>query len=188
MSGVHGHIDQTNKKVALLIAVLALFLAISETLGKSAQTSAISSNIEASNLWAFFQAKTIRVTVLKTAADGYEANLPGIDNKKVLEMMGARVADWRASVARYESEPETGEGRKELATRARTAELKRDNSLSAYHYFELSSAVAQIAIVLASASVITGAVWLTWIASGLGVAGLILCSIGMFWPIALHLA
>ena len=42
MSG-HGHADHGgNKGVALLISVLALVLAISETLGKSAQTAALS--------------------------------------------------------------------------------------------------------------------------------------------------
>ena len=57
MSAGHaGHIDPANKNVALLIAVLALVLAFSETLGKAAQTSALASHIEASNLWSFFQA------------------------------------------------------------------------------------------------------------------------------------
>src|SRR5262245_8460610 len=73
----HGHggdghgpklIDNQNKKIALLIAVIALFLAFSETLGKSAQTAALSYNVEASNLWAFYQAKTIRRTLVETAA------------------------------------------------------------------------------------------------------------------------
>ena len=61
------HIEHTaghNKQIALLIAVIVLFLAISETLGKSAQTAVISANVEASNLWAFFQAKTIRMTAV----------------------------------------------------------------------------------------------------------------------------
>src|SRR6185295_20326775 len=62
------HAAGDNKKIALLIAVLALFLAFSETLGKSAQTEGISYNVEASNLWAFFQAKTIRRTLVQTAA------------------------------------------------------------------------------------------------------------------------
>ena len=59
----------SNRKVAMLIAVLALFLSLSETLGKSAQTESISANVEAANLWAFFQAKTIRRTVVTTAAE-----------------------------------------------------------------------------------------------------------------------
>ena len=63
------HAAHSNKKIALVIAILALFLALSETLGKGAQTAALSQNIQASDLWAFFQAKTIRQTVLRTAAE-----------------------------------------------------------------------------------------------------------------------
>lgn len=65
----HQHISGQNKCIALLIAVIALLLAFSGTLGKSAQTGAISYNVEVSNLWAFFQAKTIRMTTLGTAAE-----------------------------------------------------------------------------------------------------------------------
>ncbi len=58
--------ERNNRKIALLISVIALCLAFSETLGKSAQTAAISDNVEAANLWAFFQAKTIRRTVVRS--------------------------------------------------------------------------------------------------------------------------
>src|SRR6187455_840732 len=74
------HVDvnlSLNKKVALLIAVIALFLAFSETLGKSAQTNALNHQIEASNLWNFFQAKNIRRTVTLVAGEEMKANLAG---------------------------------------------------------------------------------------------------------------
>ena len=66
-----GHLpaDPSHRKVALLIAVLALILSCAETLAKGAQTTALSANVEAANLWAFFQAKTIRMTVVRTAAE-----------------------------------------------------------------------------------------------------------------------
>src|SRR6266511_4254462 len=73
MSEAHAHVDPANKKVALFIAVLALVLAFAETLGKGAQTSALANHIEASKLWAFFQAKTIRQTTVRTAAEEMEA-------------------------------------------------------------------------------------------------------------------
>ena len=63
------HASGENKKIALLIAVIALCLALSETLGKGAQTESIAKNVEASNLWAFFQAKSIRRTTVQTAAE-----------------------------------------------------------------------------------------------------------------------
>src|SRR6185503_12652609 len=120
-----------NKKIALLIAVLALVLAFSETLGKSAQTAALNLNTEASNLWAFFQAKTIRLTTMRAAAEMFEIQAPGQPIPQVREAMEKKAADWKKTAARYDSEPETQEGRKELAARAKAAEQKRDRSLAA---------------------------------------------------------
>lgn len=178
----HGHADHHggNKSIALLISVLALVLAFSETLGKGAQTNALSYNIEASNLWNFFQAKTIRQTVLRTAAEQTEATGPGEAGKRQVEA-------WRKTAQRYQTEPETGEGRDELAARAKAAEKKRDASMAAYHNYEVASAATQIAIVLASASIIAEIAALVWIAGGLGLVGIAFCAIGFFWPTAVHL-
>ena len=181
MSGAHGHADHGgNKGVALLISVLALVLAFSETLGKSAQTAALASNIEASNLWAFFQAKTIRQTTLRTAAEQTEIMASSENAKKQIDA-------WRKTAQRYQSEPETNEGRDQLAARAKTAEKKRDVSMAAYHHYEVASAAVQIAIVLASASIIAEIAALAWIGAGLGVLGVVFCAIGFFAPNAVHL-
>ena len=190
MSGAgHGadHGGPENKRIALLIAVLALVLAFAETLGKGAQTAAIDKNIEASNLWSFFQAKTIRMTVLRTAAEAAELELDQVSAVKTKEAITQRVATWRKTAERYDSEPDTQEGRKELAARAKEAEKKRDRSLAAYHHYETASAAVQIAIVLASASIITSMAVLAWIGIGLGVVGAIFCGIAFFAPAAVHL-
>lgn len=190
MSGAgHGadHGGPENKRIALLIAVLALVLAFAETLGKGAQTAAIDKNIEASNLWSFFQAKTIRMTVLRTAAEAAELELDQVSAAKTKEAITQRVATWRKTAERYDSEPDTQEGRKELAARAKEAEKKRDRSLAAYHHYETASAAVQIAIVLASASIITSMAVLAWIGIGLGVVGAIFCGIAFFAPAAVHL-
>ena len=73
----HDGSKDLNKRVALLIAVLALFLAFSETMGKSAQTAALNSQIEASNLWNFFQAKNIRRTSTIVAGEQAKLDLVG---------------------------------------------------------------------------------------------------------------
>ena len=187
MSGHGGHVDPSNKKVALLIAVIAAGLAFSETLGKSAQTASLSHNIEASNLWSFFQAKTIRMTTLRTAAEALEADVAREHNARAKEAMEKRIADWRKTAARYESEPETQEGRKELAARAKDAEKKRDRTLAAYHQYEMSSAALQLAIVLATANIITGVAFLLWGAMGLGAVGLAFILVGLLAPTSVHL-
>ena len=192
MSGGHGHGDDhghdnpQNKRIALLIAVLALVLAFSETLGKAAQTEGLSYNIEASNLWSFFQAKTIRMTTVRTAGELLEAELPAASSPQAREAFERRIEAWKKTAARYDSEPETQEGRKELAARAKAAEEKRDGALAAYHTFELASASVQIAIVLASAAIITGFMALAWLGGALGIAGVVLTGIGSFAPMLLH--
>src|ERR1700752_4643937 len=155
-----------NRKIALLIAVIALCLALSETLGKGAQTESISMNVEASNLWAFFQAKTIRRTVVQTAAEEAKLGLVAAGDDAAKAAVQKQIDDWQKTAARYRSEPETGEGTEPLSERARHAEHERDQATAKYHHFELASAAFQIAIVLASATIITGMMALSWI-SGL---------------------
>ena len=182
MSG-GGHVDPSNKKIALQIAILAVVLAFSETLGKSAQTAALSFNIQASNLWSFYQAKTIRQTTMRTAADLLDAQ----SGEKATEAAKKQIAAWKKTAERYESEPEKGEGRIELIARARKAEENRDRSLASYHHYEVASAAVQIAIVLASAEVITSVIALGWASALLGVAAIGFCLIGYFWPMSVHL-
>ncbi len=85
------HASSSNKRIALLIAVIALFLALSETLGKSAQTEALSQNIEASNLWAFFQAKTVRMTTVRTAAENMQTQLEKESDASFKTIAGKRI-------------------------------------------------------------------------------------------------
>lgn len=184
----HGamHLEGSNKKIALLISVIALFLAFSETLGKAAQTNGIGYNVEASNLWAFFQAKTIRMTAVRTAAEAVELDIVATADPAQRAAKLRRIENWQRAAARYDSEPETQEGRKELAARAITAEKKRDDSLMRYHHYEIASAALQIGIVLASASVITGMMALAWGAGALGLLGVAITALGLFRPELLH--
>jgi hypothetical protein len=181
------HAGHSSRKIALLIAVLALFLAFSETLGKSAQTESLGANVEASDLWAFYQAKTIRQTVIKTAAETRALELASVTDTAAKAAMQKQIDGWSKTVDRYESEPETKEGRKELSARAQETEHKRDTSLARYHNYEMGSAAFQIGIVLASASVITGMMLLAYGAASLGLIGLAFTALGLFAPHAVHL-
>jgi Domain of unknown function (DUF4337) len=189
-----GHGGETNKSIAIVISILALCLAIAETMAKGAQTSSISQNVESSNLWSFYQAKTIRQTTLKTAAEQMEIDVALAKDPTVKARLEKRVADWKADVARYQSEPKTGdkgenlgEGRNELSVRAIEASKKRDYALAQYHQFEISSAAFQIAIVLASAYLITNALYLLWATGLLGAIGIVFGCVGLFAPNAIHL-
>jgi Domain of unknown function (DUF4337) len=176
-----------NRKIALLIAVIALCLALSETLGKGAQTESISKNVEASNLWAFFQAKTIRRTVVQTAADQGKLALGSAGDDAAKAALQKQIDAWQATAARYRDEKETGEGSEQLSERAKEAEKERDEATAKYHHYELASAAFQIGIVLASATIITGIVALAWISGLLTIAGIVMTWLGLYMPHLLHL-
>ena len=110
--------------------------------------------------------------------DGGQTMPPGL--KKQAET-------WRTTAQRYETEPETGEGRKELAARAKAKEAARDKAMSAYHMFEYGSAALQLAIVLAGAAALTSVVWLTIMSIGLGVVGMLFGALGFLAPTLIHL-
>jgi len=187
-SGGHGgggH-DSQNKKIALLISVLALFLAFSEMMGKSAQTAALNFQIESSDLWNFFQAKNIRRTLTIVATETAKVDQATTSDEARKAALAKQIEEWTKTAARYRSEPEAGngkgEGTVELARRAKEKEAERDIALNKYHYFEFASAALQIGIVLCSAAVITGTILLVWIAGGAGVLGLALMAMGLFFP------
>lgn len=200
MPGAHEHMEHaehtehaahSNKGVALLIAVIALFLAFSETLGKSAQTSALNFQIEASNLWNFFQAKNIRRTVITVAADTGKINMAATSDPAFKEVLAKQVDDWSKLADRYRSEPEAagglGEGTVELSRRAIEEQHKRDTALARYHHYEIASAAFQIGIVLCSAAVVTSMMILAYLAGGLALLGLGFTGIGLLAPHAVHL-
>ena len=181
------HASGENKKIALLIAVIALCLALSETLGKGAQTESISKNVEASNLWAFFQAKSIRRTVVQAVSEQAKLSLGLLGDDAAKGALQKQIEDWQKTAARYRSEPETGEGQEQLSERAKHAEEERDLAMAKYHHFEVASAAFQIAIVLASATIITGMLALAWVSGLLAIAGVGFTAIGLFAPHAVHL-
>lgn len=191
MSNAHEQLEQAetakevsreDRRVALAIAILALFLSFSETLGKGAQTEAIDLNVKSTDTWAFSQAKDTRRVLVNTAADEtalLAANLTDPAAKAAIER---QIETWRKTAARYESDPATGDGRKELRERAKKLEEERDLLLAKYHHYEIASAAFQIGIVLCSAAVITGIFALVWFAGLLGVAGLAVLALGLFAP------
>ena len=184
VSEEHLHIDGSNKKIALLVAVLAALLAISEMGGKSSQTEVLTQHVEATNMWTFFQAKTVRQTVIRTAAEELDAQFK--DTSSMPPAVKTQIEQWRKTAQRYDTEPETNEGRKELMARAKAHEAKRENARSAYHLFEYGSAALQLAIVLAGAAALTSVTWLAIASGSLGLLGAAFTLLGFVAPTVIH--
>ena len=166
------HASHSSRKIGLLIAVLALFLSFSETLGKSAQTEAISANVKSREPLGIFPGQDHAHDDGADRRRRTQAHCGNASDPAARAAMEKQIEAWRKNAARYNSEPDTGEGRKELSAHAKEAEKNRDLAMAKYHHYEVASAAFQIGIVLASAAVITELIGLAWFAGVLGLTGI----------------
>lgn len=151
-SAHHAHQDgdRTARLVAVLIAILAAALALAEMAEKDAQTSYLAHQVTVSDDWNFYQAKHLRATLLGSEIDTLRS-LPGAADNPEIQ---ARIAAAQRTAARLENDPKGGEGSRQLMEKARRQEELRDEAAHRTHQMERVVGLLQIAIVLASVSVI----------------------------------
>jgi hypothetical protein len=178
--------DAGDKRIALLIAILALFLALGEAGAKNAEHRATELNIESSDLYNFYQAKKVRSAIAETAAQAFEVERAATTDPQTQDAMDKQIAVWKGMVAKFEKDPKTpADSLDALQERATQASEGRELSNRKLEHFEYASGALQIAVVLASAAIITGAVALAWIAGALGLLGAVLLGFGYLAPMAL---
>ena len=156
---------QIKDKAGLVICVLAALLAINTLMGGSNGSKVLNNTIDANNTWAFYQAKSIKQTL---AEQSYEDAVRNKDTKK---------ADaYKSKMNRYESDPKTGEGKKELFEKARKLEADRAVAKSRSPWYTYAGSLFQIAIVLLTASILAVNNRLYNASIGVGVFGSLLMS------------
>jgi hypothetical protein len=178
--------DNRTKWIAVYVGVLAVLLAICAMGGDNVDKDAQRFNIDASNNWAFFQAKNMRRASLRLAADELELTLaanPAMD-PAARAALQAKVDEYRAQDKVLTSDPAKQEGLDELYVKAKALEAARDTALAQDPYFDWSNALLQIAIVLASVSIISGSTVLLVASGGLGLIGALLMLNGFLMLVA----
>jgi hypothetical protein len=176
--GGHGHDspDWFRRFTGVYLGVVAMLLAIASLGGSEATKEMLNSNIHASDTYAFYQSKYIRQIHYQTAAEELEllaAGAPGLSADH-LAKVAALVKKYRDTAARYESEPATAEGKKELMAKAKQWEKKRDHAAAEIPNFEYAEALYQIAIVLGSVAIVASSVWLLGLSGMLATGALLL--------------
>lgn len=166
--------EEMNKWVGVYIGVLAVLLAICNVLGANAAKDATRANIDASNAYSFYQAKTIRRATFILAADELDLLLAtqpslGGPSRKAVE---DKIKAYRTEADRLKRDAE--DGTDVLLVKARGLEAERDVALRKDPYFDWSQALIQIAIVLASVHLIIGNFMLLGLSAGLAGLGILL--------------
>ena len=180
-----------NNVAALIIATMAAVLAIGGLGGGNATDDMVINTIRASDTWAFYQAKTVRQTAYEIELAGLEGRLPQAGaGRAALE---ARIAETRATIARYDDEPDArapddplrGEGKKQLSARAQSFEAARDAAMARDDSFDLAEVALQLALVLGSVAILAGNRTILVAASVLGAVGALLTLNGFLLLFAL---
>jgi hypothetical protein len=157
---------------ALMVSVLAMVLAINNLGGSNTGKEATMNNILAANMYSFYQAKNVRQTQYKLAADEIERQLALQKWTPSQEaLLKDKLASYKKTIERYESEPENGEGKKELMVKAKAFEHERDLALKKDPWFDYAEGLLQLAIVLTSVAIITGRRAMSYMALVLGIVG-----------------
>jgi hypothetical protein len=167
---------QLKDKAGWVITVLAALLAINTLAGSNNSSKVLNNTIAANDAWAFYQAKSIKQTVYELAS----TQAADAGNKAVAEKYAAKAAG-------YESDPKTGEGKKELKEKALSLESDRTVAKLRNPWFTYAGSIFQIAIVLLTASILSVSNRLFSASVAVGLFGAILMSQAMWmWlPITL---
>src|SRR5438094_2952362 len=158
---------------AIYVGVVAMLLAIATLGGAEATKEMLNANIHASDTYAFYQAKNIRQTLYQISAAQLEllaagGTIAGDAGGKATEL----IKRYRDTVERYESEPATGDGKKELMAKAKEWEHKRDHASAQIPNFEYGEALLQIAIVLGSVAIVAASPLLLGVSGLLSIGGI----------------
>ena len=162
---------QIKDKAGWVITVLAALLAINTYVAGGNSSKVLNNTIKANDTWAFYQAKSIKQNITELMQDiAFQKG-----DKK-------RVEDLQKKIDRYESDPTTGEGKKELMAKAKALEAERDQIRKSGPWLTFAGSAFQIAIVLLTASILAVNMTLFWASLGVGTLAGLLMSQGLwFW-------
>jgi hypothetical protein len=152
-----------------VITVVAALLAVNTYIANGISSNILTNTIRANDTWNFYQAKSIKQTIAENARD--EAAVRRDTNK---------VAALTAKIDRYESDPKSGEGKRELMARARGLEADRDQAKLHSPWLTFSGSAFQLSIVLLSASILAVSMGMFWASIGVGILGAVLMSQGIW--------
>ena len=140
------------RRVALTTAIYAVFLAITSLGGNNAMKEMLLAAQQSSDQWAFYQAKVIREHLYRSQKMRLEIDLIERSDRmkpEVKEKLEALLKKLRDEEARYGAE------KKEIEREAKKLEHERDVNRNKDPYFDYAEVLLQIAIVMASVSILS---------------------------------
>ena len=156
-----------SRRVALTTAVYAVVLAIASLGGNNSMKEALLSQQEATNQWAYYQAKVVREHLNRANKLLVEAQLA-----EPSPLKGAEREKFDALMKKYaDEEKRMNADKKDIEKEARKFEASRDLAKRKDPYFDYAEVFLQIAIVLASVSILAASRPMFWFSLALALVG-----------------
>jgi hypothetical protein len=181
--------EKFRRFTAVYLGIVAALLAITMLGGSHATKVMLNANIQASDIYGYYQAKYMRQTAYRLFADQLEAQLaaqPDLPEAAKAKTVAA-IKRWREQAARYESDPASGTGKQELLAQAKAWEAKRNHATAQDPNFEFAEALYQIAIVLGSVAIVAASRALVNFSGTLAILATLLMINGYFLIVQLPL-
>jgi glucan-binding YG repeat protein len=156
-------------KAGWVITVIAALLALNTYIANGNSSKVLNNTIKANDTWAFYQAKSIKQTLAEMAYDD------AVERKQT-----DKAEKLKAKIERYESDPKTNEGKKELMAKARALEEERDQLRKSGPWMTFSGMAYQLGIVLLSASILAVSMPMFFGSIAVSAAGILLMSQGIW--------
>ena len=157
-------------RAGMVISVFALILAVNSWYGNKLSSQTLNNTIAANDVWSFYEAKSIKQMLTEQSLEAAVARKDSPEH----------IAKLEAKIARYESDPEKGEGKKELLAKAQAFEKARDDAAKHSPWLTFASMAFQLAIVLLSASIIAVNNTMYKVSEVVAVLGIVLLSQGIW--------
>jgi hypothetical protein len=157
---------QIKDRAGWVITVIALLLAVTTYVANGYSSKILTNTIKANDTWNFYQAKSIKQSIA-------EGQLEDAKDPKRREQLEAKIA-------RYESDPAKGEGKKELMAKALQIESERDEAKKHTPWLTFAGMAFQLAIVLLSASILAVDKRMYWGSIGVSLFGALLLAQGIW--------
>jgi hypothetical protein len=168
-------------KAALIISIFAAIYSFDAFIGSTLSSRILNETIHLNDVYSFYQAKSIKQSLYQMAVDDVEMVL---EDKTLAEPARQQLTDrlnkYKSAIARYESDPASGEGKKELLASAKQIEVDRDRAKKQAPWIGVAGSVMQISIVLVTASMLSAGMLMFWAGIAAQAAAIAMMAQGLF--------
>ena len=158
--------NRIKARAGLILNIFAALLAFNTYISGHLNSTITNNTIQANDIWVFYQGKSSKQTAYELARDA--------TRDPVLKQR------YTQEIARYESDPATGEGKRELYARAKRLESERDHAQLQTPWISYAGTAFQLSIVILSTSILSASFLLFYTSFGVAGVGILLMTQGIW--------